>query len=96
MKLNIKAYASAQTVAAAILYVICSFLVGFLPEAAARLAGYMFHADLSGIMRPFSVGGFVVGFLVVSIGWGLLSLIMASVYNGLAKSAAPNQTQPRT
>ena len=94
MKLNIRAFASAQSVAAAILYVVCSFLVGFSPETAARLAGFIFHADLSGIMRPFSVSGFVVGFLVISIGWGLLALIMASVYNSLTKKAAPNQTQP--
>jgi cell division protein FtsX len=40
------------------------------------------------IMRPFSFGGFIVGLLVVSIGWGLLSLIMASVYNSLTKNTA--------
>jgi hypothetical protein len=93
MKLNTRAFAIAQTVAAAILYLVCSFFVAFLPEAAARLGGYAFHADLSGIMRPLSVSSFAVGLLVVSIGWGLLALIMASVYNGLTKDAASNQTQ---
>lgn len=88
MKLNIRAFAFAQTIAAAILYTVCSFLVAFLPEAAARLGGYAFHADLSGIMRPLSVGSFVIGLLGVSIGWGLLALTMASVYNGLTRDAA--------
>ena len=88
MKLNIKAFTIAMTVAAAILYVVCSFFVNFLPETAMSLAGNILHMDLSGIMRPFSLSGFVVGLLAVSIGWGLLSLIMASVYNSLTKNAA--------
>ena len=90
MKLNTRAFAIAQTVAAAILYLVCSFFVAFLPEAAAGLGGYAFHADLSGIMRPLSANSFGVGLLLVCIGWGLLSLIMASVYNGLTR----NQSQP--
>lgn len=92
MRLNIRAFAIAHTVTAALLYVLCSILVAFFPDAAARLAGSAFHADLSGIMRPINMSGFVVGLLIVSIGWGLLSLIVASVYNSLAKSAASNQT----
>lgn len=86
MKLNIRAFAIAMTVAAAILYVVCSFFVGFLPETAVSLARYALHLDLSGIMRPLSVSSFIVGLLIVSIGWGLLSLIMASVYNSLTKN----------
>jgi len=88
MKLNIRAFTIAMTVAAAILFGVCSFFVGFLPEMTVSFSRYAFHTDLSGIMRPFSVSGFMVGLLVVSIGWGLLSLIMASIYNSLTKSAA--------
>jgi hypothetical protein len=88
MKLNIRAFAIAQTVAAAILFGVCSFFVGFLPDATTSFSRYAFHTDLSGIMRPFSVSGFIVGLLVVSIGWGLFSLIMASIYNSLTKNTA--------
>jgi hypothetical protein len=88
MKLNIRAFTIAMTVAAAILYLICSFFVGFLPETAVSLARYAFHADLSGIVRPLNLSSFVVGLFVLSIGWGLLSLIMASIYNSLTKNAA--------
>ena len=88
MKLNIRAFAISQTVAAALLYVVCSFFVGFLPETAVSLTRYAFHADLAGIMRPFSVSGFFVGLLILPIGWGFLSLIMARVYNSLTRSAA--------
>lgn len=88
MKLNVRAFAIAHTVTAAILFGVCSLFVGFLPETAVRFTRYALHADLSGIMRPFSLSGFIVGLLVVSIGWGLFSLIIASSYNSLPKNAA--------
>lgn len=81
MKLNIRAFACAQTVTVAILFVGCSFFVGFLPDQTLSFSRYALHTDLSGIMRPLSIGGFIVGLLVASLGWGLLSLIMASIYN---------------
>jgi hypothetical protein len=88
MKLNSRASAIANTVIAAILFGICSFFVGFLPETTVSFTRYAFHADLSSIMRPFSVGGFIVGWIVCSIGWGLVSLIMVSIHNSLPKNAA--------
>ena len=88
MKLNIRAFAIAHMIIAAILFGVCSFFVAFLPEPTVSVTRYAFHTDLSGIMRPFSVSGFIVGLLVVSIGWGLCSLIMASIYNSLTKNAA--------
>ena len=88
MKLNVGTFSIAQTVTAAILYAICSFFVGFLPDTAASLAGYALHVNLSGFMRTVDLGGFIIGLLVVSIGWGLLSLVAAVVYNSLAQKAA--------
>jgi len=88
MKFNIRSFAIAHTVTAAILFGVCSFFVGFLPETTVSFTRYAFHADLYGIMRPFSVSGFIIGWIVVSIGWGFLSLIMASIYNSLTKNAA--------
>lgn len=88
MKLNTKAFAIAMTISAAILYTICGFFVAFLPDLSMSLAGKILHMDLSGVMGPISVSGFVVGLLALSIGWGLLSLIMASIYNSLAKNGA--------
>ena len=81
MKLNIKAYATAHAITAAILFAVCSSFVGFLPDQTLSFTRYAFHTDLSGVMRPLSLGGFIVGLLVTSLGWGLLSLIMASIYN---------------
>ena len=85
MKLNIRAFTIAMAIAAAILFIVCSFFVGFLPDTTTSFTRYAFHTDLSGIMRPFSVAGFIVGLLAVSIGWGILSLTFASVYNRLLK-----------
>lgn len=87
MKLNVRAFAVAQAVAAAILFAVCSLFVGLWPDATTSFSRYAFHTDFSGIMRPFSAAGFIVGLLLVSIGWGLLSLVFASVYNSLTKSA---------
>jgi nitrate reductase gamma subunit len=89
MKLNIKAYATAQAVTAAILFAVCSFFVGFLPDPTLSFTRYAFHTDLSGIMRPLSIGGFIVGLLVISLGWGLLSLIMARIYNSRIETKSP-------
>lgn len=86
MKLNIRAFAIAMTIAAAILYIVCAAIVALLPDLAMGLAGKILHMDLSGLMRPISVGGFLVGLLALSVGWGLLSLIMASIYNSLVRT----------
>ena len=89
MKLNIRAFACAQTVTVAILFVVCSFFVGFLPDQTLSFTRYALHTDLSGTMRPLSIGGFIVGLLVTSLGWGLLSLIMASIYNSWIQPKIP-------
>lgn len=88
MKLDAPAFGIGHTVAAAIVYAICSFFVGFLPDIAANLAGNALHVNLSGILKPVNLGGFVIGLLVVSVGWGLLSFVAAAVYNSLAQNAA--------
>ena len=59
MKLNVVAFSIAQTVAAAILYFICSFFVSFFPDTVASPAGYVLHVNLSGFMRPVDLGGFI-------------------------------------
>lgn len=87
MKLDVRAFAIAHTVTAAVLFGVCSFSVGFAPDATVSFTRYAFHADLSGIMRPFNMIGFIVGLAVVSIGWGFLSLIVASIYNSLTEKA---------
>lgn len=86
MVLNSGAFAIAQAAAAAVLFIVCSFLVAFLPDVTVGFTRYAFHTDLSGAMSPVGAGGFLVGLLVVSVGWGLLALLVAHVYNALEGS----------
>jgi hypothetical protein len=89
--LNSGAFATAQAVAAAALFIICSLLVAFLPDATVRFTQYAFHTNLSAAMSPVGVGGFCVGLLLVSVGWGLFAWLVASVYNRLASGAAEDE-----
>ena len=88
MKLNTSAFTIAQMVAAAIFYVVCSLFVSISPTRAMSILGNLFHMDLSGTMRTFSLGGVIVGLLVSTIGWGLLSLIMVRTYNSLIRNTS--------
>jgi len=42
MKLNIRAFTIAHTIVAAILFAICSFFVGFLPETSVALPDMLY------------------------------------------------------
>lgn len=85
--LNSGAFATAQAAAAAVLFTICSLFVAFLPDATVGFTQYAFHTNVAGAMSPVSLGGFCVGLLVVSGGWGLFALLVASAYNRLAGNA---------
>ncbi len=87
-KFNPRAVAVTQAVVGAFLFIVCSLLVVFLPEATAKFSVFAFHADLTGVMRPVSFVGFVVGFFAFSLGFGLVSALAAGLYNNLTKDAA--------
>lgn len=87
-RLNVRAVAVGQTFVGAVLFLVCSLLVALFPEATAKFTGFAFHTDLSGIARPVSFGGFLVGLVVFSLGFGLVSALAAGVYNNLTKDAA--------
>ena len=87
-RLNVRAVAVAQTFVGAVLFLVCSLAVALFPDAAAKFTGFAFHTDLSGVARPISFGGFLVGLIVFSLGFGLVSALAAGVYNSLTKNAA--------
>ena len=96
MKLNIRAFAVSQTVAAALLYVVCSFFVGFLPTTAISFARSAFHADLAGNMRPFSVSGFFVFGGLLVLRWnpiypGIAALFFAALATGVCRPNASRE-----
>lgn len=87
-KFNVRAVAVTQTVVGAVLFLVCSLLVVFLPEATAKFSVFAFHTDLTGVMRPPSFGGFVVGLFAFALGFGLISALAAGLYNNLTKNSA--------
>lgn len=87
-KFNVRAVAVTQAVVGAILFLVCSLLVVFLPEATAKFSVFAFHADLTGAMRPVSFVGFIVGLFAFALGFGLVSALAAGLYNNLTKNAA--------
>lgn len=87
-RLNVRAVGVAQAFVGAVLFLLCSLLVVFFPEATAKFTGFAFHTDLSGVARPLSLGGFLVGLIVFSLGFGLVSALAAGVYNNLTRNPA--------
>lgn len=87
-RFNVRAVAATQTVVGAVLFLVCSLLVVFLPEATAKFSVFAFHTDLTGAMRPVSFGGFVVGLFAFALGFGLISAQTAGLYNNLTKNSA--------
>ena len=86
-KLNARAVGVTLAVVGAVLFLVCSLLVVLFPDAAARFTVFAFHTDLTGVMRPPSFGGFVVGLFASSLGFGLIAALAAGLYNNLTKSA---------
>lgn len=87
-KFNVRAVAVTQTVVGAILFLVCSLIVVLFPDAAAKFTAFAFHTDLTGVVRPLSFIGFVVGLFAFSLGFGMVSALAAGLYNNLTKNAA--------
>lgn len=88
VRFNVRAVAVTQTFVGAILFLVCSLLVLFLPEATAKFTAFAFHTDLTKVMRPFNFSGFIIGLFAFSLGFGLVSALAAGIYNNLTKNAA--------
>lgn len=85
-RFNVRAVAVTQTFVGAILFLFCSLLVVFLPEATAKFTAFAFHTDLTKVMRPLNFSGFIIGLFAFSLGFGLISALAAGVYNSLTKN----------
>ena len=84
MKLNTRAFAVATAAIAAVLFLICAFFVALAPGETTKFAGYLIHADLSGIMRSITWGNFFIGLVSWTLGTGLVGAALAWLYNRLA------------
>src|SRR5512147_2506531 len=71
MRLDTRAFAFAAGVTTAVLFVICALAIAIAPGPTTAFAGYLILMDLSGIQRKLTIGSFVVGLIVWTVGVGL-------------------------
>ena len=84
MKLDPRAFSLAAAVTAGVLFIACALAVAVAPETTTAFAGYLIHADLSGVSRSLTLGNFIGGLVCWMAGTALAFWFMAVVYNRLA------------
>jgi len=87
MRLDIRAFACAGGLAAALLFIVCSAGVALAPQATSAFAGDLIHADLTGLVRTLTWGSFALGLVVWTAGTALTFAVIAATYNRLASIA---------
>ena len=86
MKLNVWAFARAAGIVTAVVFTICAFFVAVAPEATAAFFGYLFHVDLTALVRPISWRSFFAGLLGSSFGMALSAGAVAWLYNRMVQA----------
>lgn len=81
MRLELRAFAFAGGLTAAVLFTVCAFAVAVAPEATTAFAGTLIHADLGGMTRTLTWGSFCLGLVVWTGGTALTFGLVAAVYN---------------
>ena len=81
MLVNTKQIVIAWSIAAGLLWVICSVLVALYPGSMTTMTGHMIHMDLGHMGLAMTMTGFIVGL----IGWMILAAgfawLFAIIYN---------------
>lgn len=75
----------ASAISAAILWLVCSFLVFILPDMMMNMTGAMFHADLSDLNWTLTFTGVLTGLISWSVVAGISGWLLAFFYNAIAK-----------
>lgn len=79
-------FAAACAVTAAVLWSICSALVVAVPHGMMQMTGHMFHLDLAQLTWTMTTTGFLVGLVSWNAFSGVAGLMLAAIYNRLARS----------
>lgn len=86
MKLDVRAAALAAGGIAGLVYVVCSAICVLVPESnVVYLTTGFLHIDITGLIRQFTLGTFVVGLLGWGLGTAFVAGAMAWLYNRLAR-----------
>jgi len=81
VSLDIRAFAWAGGLTAAVLFVVCAAAVAVAPEATTALAGFLIHTDLSEFGRTLTWGNFLGGVVTWALGTALTFALAAWFYN---------------
>lgn len=84
MKLDVRAFAIAAAVIAAVLDAICAFFVAVAPDIPTAFFGYLIHSDLSVIPRSLTWGSYFVGLVEWALAAAIVAGAAAWLYNRLA------------
>jgi len=83
MKLDAMKLGLASAISAAVLWVICSFLVMLLPAMMIGMSGDMLHMQLNDMGWHLSFSGVVKGLIAWIVMAGVTGWLVAAVYNRL-------------
>jgi hypothetical protein len=84
MRLDVRGFALAGGITAALLFGTCAFAVALAPDATTAFAGDLIHTDLSGFQRTLTWGSFFRGLVSWTIGTALVFALVAWTYNRVA------------
>ena len=91
MLLNTRAFAFAAGLSAGALFILCAIAVAVSPGSTTAIAGFLIHADLSGIARTLTLASFLGGLCIWTVGTGIVFALVASIYNRLLAGGAQPQ-----
>lgn len=95
MRLNTAALALAAGITTAVVYALCSLLVTVAPGGAAAAFSYVFHLDVSGLVRPLTWGSLATGLVCVSLAVALVVALLGVLYNRFAAGTLGTPTPSR-
>ena len=87
MRLDTRSFGLAAGATAGILFIVCALAVAIAPNATTAFAGYLIHADFSGMTRTLTFGSFVGGLIAWTVGTTLTFCLIGAIYNRLMTRA---------
>ena len=81
MKLDIRCFALAAGVSAALAFTVCALAVAVAPAATAEFLSFVAHYDLTDRVRMLTPGSFVGGLLAWGFGTAAFTALLAWLYN---------------
>jgi hypothetical protein len=91
MRLDARAFGAAAGIVAAVLFTICGLAVAVAPDQTTAFAGYLSHMNMSGMARTVTLGSFVGGLIIWTLGIAIVFGSAAAIYNRLVARVGADQ-----